>query len=157
MIDVQIIPYRAEHLAGVEIRDLAPEHRDIVQSFEYLRMLENMGPGKTLQIDGVTVASIVFCKLLYRGVAEVVVLFGPLFEKYKRTVHRICRKCCDDVQTAYNLHRVEAKISLESRRDRRWAESMGFKVEGRVEAFGPQGQDYVQYARVRRDLICPLC
>lgn len=152
--EVRIEPYRATDTFGMEIRDLSPDMEAVVLSPEYLLFLEKAGPGYSLIIDDETVMCMIFCKLLYSGVAEVVVLASSLVEKHRRIVQRVCKKCADDVQEVHKLHRLEARIPETATRNRLWAESLGMVAEGPIRAFGPNGEDYIQYAKIRKDLIC---
>ena len=154
---VEIVPYRSDLVAGMEVRDLTPEMRKLVQSPAYLSALEKVGPGYVLLIEGRPIAAVVFCRLLYQGVAEVVTLFSPDVDLCGRMLHRICVRCFNDVQETHKLHRIEARIAVSAERDRRWAESMGMIPEGTIQAFGSKGEDYVQYARVRKEILCPPC
>lgn len=152
---IEVLPFRADLIQGMEVRDLPPEWAPIVSSPEYLQQLERSGPGYVLLIDGRPIAAIVFVRLLYAGVAEVVGLMSPEVEAHKRVVHRICKKCVEDVQREHGLHRIEARIPAMQIRNRRWAEALGMRCEGVASAFGPHGEDFVYYARVRKELICP--
>lgn len=145
-----VVPFKAEHAYGMTVRDVPPEVQRIVTAPAYLEMIERMGPGYTLLIDGKTIGCLVFCKLLYAGVCEVVILGSPDMERYGLTVHRICKGLIDRAQEYHGFRRIEARIMETAKRDRAWAERLGFKPEGVIEAFGPNGENYIQYARIRR-------
>ncbi len=46
--------------------------------------------------------------------------------------------------------RIETFVDAEFPEGRRWMSMLGFKQEGRMEAFSPCGRDFDLYARVRR-------
>ena len=146
----EIMPYRAEHVARMKIRDLSPEMEVILTRPAYLQYLERIGPGFTMLIDGEVIGCLIFAKLLYPGVAEVLICMSDAIESHRLTVHRVCKKQCDQAQEMHGFRRLEARIPESATRNRKWAESIGFKQEGVIEAFGPDGEDYIQYGRVRR-------
>lgn len=151
---VQILPFRAEHAGQIEPVEADPVMEKIIASPAYHKWVEMLGPGYTMKIDEEIIGCLIFAKLLYPGVAEVLIRMDRNVERHKLSMHRFCRSRCDMVQEMHGLHRLEAKIAESAVRNRKWAESFGFVEEGVLEAFGPKGEDYIQYARVRRDLIC---
>lgn len=146
---VQVIPFKAEHAIGMKVRDLEPEMEKLVCNEAYLRFLETAGPGYTLKVYGVVVGCMVFCRLLMPGVCEVVFLASPEIETCKSVLHRIAKRCVDDVQKSWR--RMECRIAQSRERDRKWAERLGFRPEGIVRRFGLDGEDYVQYGRTGKD------
>ena len=147
---VEIVPYRAEHFESVKIRDLTPKMAEIVQSPAYLEMLEKAGHGYTLRVLGETVGAIVFAKLSWPGVVEVVSLLSETAEKHHRIIHRVCRTTVETVQQANEWHRMQIHVRVSSLRDFRWALSLGFSPEGVSRALGPGEEDFIVMARVRR-------
>ena len=152
-MEVQILPFKAEHIGQMEAREEHPWIEAIVSSPEYHHLVEQLGPGYTMWVDGEIIGCLVFARLMYQGVAEVLIRMSKNVEHHKLSMHRMAKKNCDKAQEIHGLHRLEARIAEDATRNRRWAESIGFKQEGVLEAFGPNGMNYIQYARVRKDLI----
>ena len=150
---VDIVRFRGEHFNPSEIRAYSQDVACQI-TWAYLSTLEHVGPGYTLFVDGESVAAIVFARLMYSGVAEVLMLSTDRVEQHKRILFRICRRCADDVQQTHGFHRLETRIPANYEIGRRWAERFGFESEGIVRAFGALGEDYVLYSKVRKDLIC---
>ncbi len=147
---VKILPYRAEHIAGMQVREVEGKTAEIVSSEKYRKWLETAGPGYVLVVEGRPVGAIVFCNLLLPGVAEVVALVSPGLPEHRRMVHRICKNLVEKEQIKHGYRRLQTAIPVTSTRNRRWAEALGFEEEGPAYAFGENGEDYVHYSRIRR-------
>jgi hypothetical protein len=148
--DIDVIDFTAAEAAKIGTRFGDPSKRALIQSPEYLSFLEHAGPGFILRVDGSPIGAVVFCRILFDGVAETVVLACEELAKYGRIVHRICKKSFDSVQREIGFRRLQAWIPENAKRDRRWAESLGFRPEGTAEAMGPNGENWVLYARIRK-------
>lgn len=146
---IEILPYRAEHMAGVKVREVEGVEAEIVNSEQYRKWLETAGPGYSLIVEGKTVGSIVFCNLMVPWIAEVVALVSPEMPKHKSIVHRVCKKLVGDAQAQHGYQRLQCRIAVSAIRNRRWVEALGFKEEGPAYAFGEHGEDYIHYSRVR--------
>ena len=147
---IKVVDFTAAEAAKIGARFDDPSKKTLIHSPEYLLFLESAGPGFILLVDGVPVGGVVFCRILFDGVAEVVTLMCEDLSKYGRVVHRICKQSFNEVQTELGFRRLQAWIPENAKRDRKWAESLGFRPEGTAEAMGPNGENWVLYARVRR-------
>lgn len=61
-------------------------------------------------------------------------------------LHRATRRFID----IERLRRLEASVEVGFSAGCRWLEMLGFTYEGPLQAFGPNGEDHVRYARIQR-------
>ncbi len=147
MKNIDIVRFQVWHADSIAIRDIGDVERRLLDS-RYFQFLEQAGPGYTLMVDGEVIACLVFCRLLYPGVAEVVILGSEKMSQYGRMIHRICKRCIEDVQKSHGFRRIQAQIDASMERNIRWAERLGFECEGVTRSFGPNGEDYVMMGRI---------
>jgi RimJ/RimL family protein N-acetyltransferase len=67
---------------------------------------------------------------------------GPHFISITKAIHRF-------IEIA-NYRRIEAFVDTEFEQGHRWMKIMGFKKEGRMAYFDPNGRDYDLYAKITR-------
>lgn len=107
------------------------------------------GPARTLIIEH----QIVCCGgivLLEWNKGEAWTLFSTLINKYPKSVFRFVRDNLELLIREHELNRVQALINPYSDRSQRFAEHLGFEKEGLLRSFGPNGEDYLMYARIAR-------
>lgn len=76
-------------------------------------------------------------------------LFSEYASRHKIGAARTVRRMFEGIFADFNLHRVVTFNRIGAHEHSRWCEWLGFKLEGRVEKFDDDGNDYWQYALTR--------
>lgn len=87
--------------------------------------------------------------MYWPGVAEGWAIITDLIFKYPYTAHKLFKKMIAGIEKQYEIHRLQTLCLENFERSQRWLERLGFKYEGKMEKFGPNGETYLRYARVK--------
>lgn len=141
-----LMPFRAEHI-------LAFSHREPVGLDQWGGVMqavkkETMGPAFTATV-GETYLGSAGIAILWAGVGEAWMILAPEVEKHGIWLTRTVRRVFEDIREAFNLRRVQATVRVDSPRNQRWIDLLGFKEEGTMLKYGPDGANYIRYAWVR--------
>ena len=150
-MQLQIIPFEVAHLDDLQARRFeAQEIQSLGDYRERAGVHRQLGPAWTGIIDGQVMGC---CGLivLWQGVAEPWMVSTGLCARYALSFHRAIKKGLDQVIQDLRLRRVQVAIHKDHVISHKWVERLGFKREGAMPAYGPDGSDYVRFGRV----ICP--
>ncbi len=137
---VQIVPFERRHLELFDLGD--PELKAQVAELGRPSLWRSaFAPGGMLAIGGLVIIA--------RGVAEVWLAPSQLARRYPLALTQAAGRFLDQAWRELKLHRLQAGVLAQNRRACRWIELLGFAREGVMRKFGPQGQDFVLYAKVR--------
>jgi len=89
------------------------------------------------------------CHILWEGVAEGWIIMAKNGYGSPKTVARYTGKLFETIMNDNDLWRMQASVSVNDTRALRFADWLGFKDEGLMEKFGPDGGDYRRLARLR--------
>jgi len=124
MSDPILVPFKAEHLLrfynrdGVQFRNEPRQFLMLEQnSIAWTALLD----GKILGCGGVT--------LSWVGVGMAWTAMAPEAANHMFWVTKVIRRFMRDIVRAFNLHRLEMVALVESERNQRWAEFLGFTRE----------------------------
>jgi hypothetical protein len=146
-----VVPFRAFHLKMMDLREeerlfLETAHQYFYSSAQYAEQLKT---GFTALADeGPVVAAGV--SNLFGGTFEAWAYTTDLINKYRFKIHPIVSRMFDSIFSAPSVRRVQATIAADRPDAIRWADHLGFWREGRMEGYGPNGEDFYIYARVKR-------
>lgn len=112
---------------------------------ERTEAMVNAGPAWTLRVGG-KVVTIGGCFKLWEGVGEVWQV--PSIEIYKHpfTFSRIIKKFIDSYARDYD--RLQTASPFDEVHHR-WHEFIGFNLEAKMKYFGPHGETYGLYSRIK--------
>lgn len=82
------------------------------------------------------------------GTIEVFGLLSDEMNTCGPSLHKEVKKLCDAAFTRFNVHRLQINVRADFLAGQRWVEHFGFKVEGLMEKFGADKEDYVLYGKV---------
>lgn len=147
--DQQLVPFRPEHLLRAELKD------------DELKYMEMMPEWYEYIIDTAFAdLSWSFCRLgqvacmfgirpLWPGVGEVWMI--PTVHTSRSAIALIKGgiHILDYIQEEYGVRRLQITVRSSNRTAYKYAEKMYFKIEGLMELFGPEGEDYYMMARIR--------
>lgn len=147
---IEIIPFKSEHLEKFDGK-LGEEW--ITAHFDIGKLLSEFskhGAMFTVFVDGRVVA-IAGLMGLWKGVGEVWAAFAPGGERYMKTIHR---KSKEVIAEALNngFWRIQTNVIAGFDKGIRWVERLGFKSEGVMRKYSPNGGDMIRYAIVREGL-----
>ena len=80
--------------------------------------------------------------------AEAWMVPGPLSIEHGTLLCRGARRFFDRIGPHLGLLRVQIVVSVRREYAIQWAKFLKFKEEGRMTAYGPDGSDYIMYARI---------
>ncbi len=85
---------------------------------------------------------------MWEGVAEGWAILTYDIYKFKVMLHKRVKNAISYYINAMKIRRLQATVKYDYVAGIRWIESFGFKREGLMQGFGPEGSDYYLYARV---------
>ena len=135
------------HIMQLELRDVdlgALGGNDLKSTVDNLLVY----PGKYAGlVEGQCVVAFGFIPF-WDHVAEGWMVSSRHLSRDKFIFHRAAAKGMDYVYTFTGLRRLQFTIHSYNRLAIRWADALGFVLEGRLEKYGPDGADYLMYAKV---------
>lgn len=78
-------------------------------------------------------------------------LFADNFRKYPIACFKACKYVIDEAVKENDLRRVQAIVEPTVNGGIAFTERLGFKKEGLLRAFGPQGEDFFMYAKIIKE------
>ena len=145
----EIVPYEPIHAYTILDRNVREQEIWLSKYPDWGRWAEGWekgGPAYSLIVDGEIVGSAGIVLLDWnRG--EAWALLSSLFYRYKKTAYSAIVKMLDQIIQEKKLRRVQALIKPDFEEAKRMAEHLGFKCEGLLAAFGPNGEDLLMYGR----------
>lgn len=144
----KIIPFEAPHIRLIRNVDESKFYGiSNEQMIRYSHEAQKSGPAWTVITDG----EVILCggaKIVMPGMGEAWTYFSEDIHSHALAVHRIVKKMLQFIIDEHKLRRIQA-ISKETVPDAgRWLEALGFQKEGVLRKFGPEGDNFVLYARV---------
>jgi len=148
--DVVIVPFENKHAEQIleqglnsEFLELKPEHR------KYAYFLKEVGMSFTGLVNNKPIAAGgVF--YLWDGVAEGWVLATKEIYKYPVFCAKHIKQRTEIILKANKIKRIQTSVKADCDVALRFAKWLGFKKEGLMESYGPDGSDFVRFARVMK-------
>ena len=143
-----IVPFENKHAEEIlksglnsEALELRPEHK------KYAYYLKEVGMSFTGLVDNKPIAAGgVFH--LWDGVAEGWVLATKEIFKYPIFCAKHIRNRTDIIIKTQNIKRLQTSVKADCEMALRFATWLGLKPEGRMVNYGPDGSDFIRYARI---------
>ena len=148
MSNIEIVPFKNKHAKQIlniglnsELLELKPEHR------KYAYYLEEVGMSFTGIINGNPIAAGgVFH--LWDGVAEGWVLATKEIFKYPIFCAKHIKNRTEIIINTHNIKRLQTSVKADCQMALRFAGWLGLKPEGKMIGYGPDGSDFIRYARI---------
>ncbi len=148
MKEWEIIPYRTEHALEITQR---LEERDKREHEDFLKWAkENETPGTSF--TAYHRGRIIGCagiRILWQGVGEAWVFFDQSITECAKEAYYYVGRYMRSIASEHSLHRIQAFVAANDHAAIRYVDNLGFRVEGKLERYGPSGDDYFLYAIVR--------
>jgi len=146
MISIQ--PFKADHAEFILSQQLnfnelylKPEHR------KYALYLQQMGMSFTAFAQNKPIAA-GGIYLLWENVAEGWVMATNEVWNYKLGMARHFKKKTDVLIETNKIKRLQTSVKADFWHGQKFAKWMGFEKEGLMKHYGPDGSDYIRYARI---------
>jgi hypothetical protein len=150
MNQLRIVPFEIAHLEIIKARKFEARELARLPDLEG-RVLGYMARG--MAYTGFLGEEILMCGgivLLWPGVGEGWSITTPLVTAHPVLFHFAMRRIMELLVRTMGLWRLEVAIQGDHYVSQRWIKRLGFEFEGFKQAYGPDGSDYVGFARVRK-------
>jgi RimJ/RimL family protein N-acetyltransferase len=149
-VKVDVVPYRPVHAYAV--LDANVRHQNVMLSQYpgwdvWAVECQKKGPAYTLLVDD----HILGCggvAIQQWHKAEGWLLLSGLAKHYPKILFRTVKTKLAAIAEEYRLKRVQGFVRPDFAPGIHFLEHLGFRHEGRLEAFGPNGEDYLIFARI---------
>lgn len=145
---MEIVPFKTEHAQFILSQQLnanelylRPEHR------KYAMYLEELGLSFTALINNKPIAA-GGIYVLWDGVAEGWVMATKDIWQHSIVMAKHFKKKTDVLIETTNIKRLQTTVKADFKLGHRFAQWLGFEKEGLMKYYGPDGSDYVRYARI---------
>lgn len=105
------------------------------------------GAAWTARVDG-AIAGVGGLLRLWPGVGEVWLCVTPVGQQHPVFLVRAMRRCLVAQTRTHGLRRVQADVRDHDTRAVNLVARLGFEEEGIMRCYGPQGEDFIRYARI---------
>lgn len=145
---MDIIPFEnehAEHILSQQLNAaelyLKPEHR------KYALFMKQFGLSFTAVVDNKPIAA-GGIYVLWEGVAEGWVMATKEVWNHPISMAKHFKKKTDILIETTKIKRLQTTVKADFKLGHRFASWLGFEKEGLMEYYGPDGSDYIRYARI---------
>lgn len=134
------IPFEAEHMMQIIPRAQEVGLYNMVGKKQVADLVAG-GPGWTVMSkDGpVGAGGAIRC---WKGLGEAWAFAGNLVYKYKKSYFKAVYAGLREISRAFDFHRVQAHVDTNFPESLRFCKALGFRVEHRLERYGPNQQDF---------------
>lgn len=87
--------------------------------------------------------------LFWEGVGQLWMRVSDLSEQYPHALAKRAKTFVGMAESSLNLRRLQAVVLAENEVARRFICWLGFQAEGLLRNYGPEGADYIMFAKVR--------
>lgn len=139
-----IEPFRPDHLERLLLQPRQDHVRHLFENPDYGKYLAN-GLAYAA-VEGDTVLACAGLLPMWEGRAEAWALMGADLKRDFIAVHHAVRRFL----SIADFRRIEAVVDAEFCNGKKWMERLGFRPEGLMRAYTPDGRDCIRYAKVRK-------
>lgn len=143
----RIVPFKAEHLVAIRLRDYGGSDLDCLAIG---KMYEAGGPAFSGELDGQVLGSagIVVLQKPFERIGEAWVWVPREVVRYPLFFHRSIKAMMAEVKWAKRLFRIQTTVQVLDIKANQWIKRLGFEAEGVMRRGGPVGVDVIRYAIV---------
>lgn len=148
---MRLIPFHPDHLNRMVIREFEAGEMLLLgnakeRACEYL----TYGPAFT----GICGEQFIGCGgliILWPGVAEAWAVSTLLWPSKALSVHKAILTSLNELSATLGLWRIQTAVNEAHQVSCKWVERLGFKFEGAMPGYGPDGATYLRFGRVCLD------
>lgn len=147
---IRTIKYHPSHARLLDLNEAYEGQVEVLESYKDTdgffmeSIIKDHGPGKTYEFLGVISGCIVV-----PGTFEVSALIGKSARKYPVGFFKQVQLSLKFYEILVKARRTQVTIRKGFPFLLKWIEMLGFEREGLMRKFGPEGDDYYLYARVK--------
>lgn len=136
-----IVPFKKEHLNIINlVFEMSEAGKQSLASYDDVIGYTGMEDNIVLATGGV--------HRMWDGVGEAWLLVGKEGYEKPKTIAKYTDYIFQHIQEEHDLFRIQASVSALDETANRYAQWLGFEKEGIMRKYGPDGSDYIRYARV---------
>lgn len=140
---MKVIPYQPEHLETMEVQTAQEDALGHVDR-RYCEDLKGSGEAYSLEKDG-TIYCCVGLVPMWHNNGLVWAFLSKDARKYMITITRVVSRLLEEK----DYTRLQTHVVADFKQGSRWMEMFGFKNEGLMKKYDPEGNDCYMYARVK--------
>lgn len=143
---IEIVPFRMDHLGGIEPR----EHdqrliRSLPDMLERIPVYAASGPAVTAFSNGTALCS-GGVAMFWPGVGKGWLYTSRAVDSHRLGFHRAARGWIERIVRSWGIRRLEVDVPEWNAMSCRWIERLGFRNEGAMRLYGPDGSTWIRYA-----------
>ena len=150
-VGARIVPFEPWHMGRLEGREYEAQSFAAVGGLERTATLCDQSEYAYTVIGGGRPVACIGCAELWRGVGAAWAFLDRQAPRYWKTVHAGVMTFLRAAQCDGEFHRIQTSVRLDHPAGHRWALRLGFAPEGIQRSYGPDGSDWVAYARYSHD------
>lgn len=147
---IEIVPYEPWHIENIiknNPRGIELKFTETPYWGEWTKEWKENGMGFTLMIDSTPIGCAGVVKMGYRR-GEAWAVLSSLIPSFKKSAFKALKDGLEHIIKVYELRRVQALVEKDFVDAKRLLTHLGFKEEGLLESFGPNGEDMLIFARI---------
>ena len=148
MKNIELIPFKAEHLAGFHAR----AHESRMVGSDYFMEWAKINEEHSVGYSGFYEGRFIGCggiRMLWPGVGEAWAIFAEDPREFAHEIYHYVSMGLEHIIAEHGLWRVQTPIAADIAVNIRFIENLGFEREGLMKKFGPDGDDFYIYAKVK--------
>lgn len=143
-----VVSFIPEHVSQIDIHDVYSGDLEVLRLQAPMIYQANNCFTVTLILDG-KVAGVVGMAVAWPGVADAWTLLSKAACAHPMELHHCVSKIIRSYTKMLGVVRLSAASRASNAQGQRWLKALGFKPEGLMRKYGPDGSDWYLYARVR--------
>lgn len=147
---MRLVPFEPWHLERMEARSI--ERRlfdDVADLATYAQAMVRPNLSFTGLDDDGTVVGCAGVMPLWPGVGQAWALLSVHAPHSFKAVHRAVLAGLSNAFDGGGFHRVQISVASDFPEGMRWAQHLGFRLEGLMRGYGPDGSDHFLFAKVK--------
>ena len=146
----RMVEYKPEHARRLLLEYPRAEELQAANGMSAEELAESQqkaGPAWTMLVgeEIIGCGGVILCG--YKG-GMAWLMLSKLFYSYSKSALKEIKLRLLDIAAEHKLRRIEMETVAESATNARFAEYLGFELEGRKRAYGPNGEDFFIFARL---------
>lgn len=140
---------RPEHFDEIVAQDSQSYFRDLLNEHpEYKKQIYQQSIGQAGRLDGVIIGICGITKVTpYLG--EGWAYFSPNLPKAQLSAIKAIK---DFIHKQKHIRRIQCTVDVYNHKAIRFAKTLGFKPEGILQSYGPEGHDHMMFTIINRNL-----
>jgi hypothetical protein len=143
---IKSLPFARFHADIIELNEAYEGQRQILQAYDNMRGFD---VETIMHVPTGSPLAVITGAVIFQGTYEVSALIGANARKYPIQFFRHVKGRIEHFEELHNLRRTQTLIRKGYPFLIKWIELLGFEQEGLLRKFGPEGDDYYMYARVK--------